>query len=283
MGVNIKKCSDIYTRFKYIYEEKKDYLNIELKVHKILMCFFLMGYLLIAVGIISDHMVIGLITVGLILFFGSIFVFIGIGIQSKMITLIHETYLQTIKALISVIECRDAYTCGHSEHVANLSTLICSKLSKECENKNMIQIAALLHDIGKIGISENILNKPDKLTVEEFNIMKSHPRIGKNIIENINGLGELSNYILYHHERVDGGGYYKLTKENIPMEARIIAIADAFSALVTKRPYKNAMKYKEAMEIMKKSAGSQFDEEILEVFLNIPIDELKSCMPKRLC
>lgn len=282
MIVNIKKYSNIYKNFKFVSEEKRNLANIEFRVHRALMLFFFIGYLFVAVGIALNHMLIGLVSVGLILFFGSIFVFTGIIIQSKMLEMINETYLQTIKALISAIECRDSYTSGHSVHVANLSVLICSKLSKEYYNKNMIQFAALLHDIGKIGIPESILYKSGKLNDEEFSTIKTHPQMGKDIIENINGLKELSKWILYHHERIDGNGYYNIMKEDIPLEARIIAIADTFSALVTNRPYRKGMKYEEAIEIMKKSAGSQFDSEILEIFLNISGEELENCMPSSL-
>lgn len=282
MVINIKKYSENCKKFKFVFEENRDYMSIGFRVHRMLMCFFLIGYLLVAVAIALKHMMLGLIAVGLILILCSVYVFIGIGIQFKMLRGINATYLQTIKALISAIECRDPYTSGHSEHVANLCVLICSKLSKEYKNKKKIEVAAFLHDIGKIGIPETILNKPDKLNAEEFNIIKTHPKMGKSIIENINGLKELSEWILYHHERIDGNGYYNVTQENIPIEARIISIADTFSALVTNRPYRRGMKYEEAIEIMKKSAGSQFDSEILEVFLNISIKELESCMPRGL-
>lgn len=282
MAINIKKYSEIYRNFKFLSEEKREHMNIEVVLHRILMFFFLLGYLLVAIGILLKEVVIGVASVGLILFFGSIFVFVGIRIQSKMLEMINETYIQTIKALISAIEYSDAYTSGHSEHVSNLCELICSKLSKECNNKNMIQFAALLHDIGKIGIPKDILYKSEKLNDEEFNIIKTHPNMGKNIIQNVNGLKEISQWILYHHERIDGNGYYNVVEEDIPLEARIIAIADTFSALVTNRPYRKGMKYEEAIKIMKKSAGSQLDTEILEVFMNIHIEELDKCMPKSL-
>lgn len=198
-----------------------------------------------------------------------------------MFNLINETYLQTIRALISAIEVRDKYTMGHSEHVANLAVLISKKLSKNCD-EDMLEYAGLLHDIGKIGIPEDILNKPGKLSDSEFDIIKVHPKVGTDIIKNISGLDEISEWILYHHERIDGKGYYNISKEKIPLESRIIAVADTFSALVTNRPYRQGMKYEKAIEIMKECIGSQLDEEISKVFLNIPIEELDRCLPKNL-
>ena len=136
------------------------------------MCFFFLGYLSVAFGILFEHIAFSLIFVGFIFFFGAIFVFIGLMIQSKMLTLINETFLQTIKALTSAIEVRDKYTMGHSEHVANLSVLISKKLSPKCD-ADMIQYAGLLHDIGKIGVPEEILNKPSKLSDSEYDIIKN--------------------------------------------------------------------------------------------------------------
>lgn len=281
MGISITRYSVTYKNFKLISSTKRRFIDIECKVHLILMFFFLLGYLSVAVEMIFKHIVIELTFVGLIFFFGAIFVFIGIEIQSKMLNLVNETHLETIKALISAIEVRDKYTMGHSEHVANLSVLICKKLSKDCD-KDMIEYAGLLHDIGKIGIPEDILNKPGKLSDFEFDIIKTHPKIGNDIIKNISGLDKISEWILYHHERIDGKGYYNIKKERIPLEARIIAVADTFSALVTNRPYREGMKYEKTIEIMKECSGKQLDAEILDVFLNIPVEELDKCMPNNL-
>lgn len=281
MSINIIKYFKTYNNFKLIPNTKRKFLNIECKIHLSLMCFFLFGYISVAIGIVFNQIVVRLTFVGLIFFFGAIFVFIGILIQSKMFHLINETYLQTIRALISAIEVRDKYTMGHSEHVANLSVLISQRLSKSCD-EDMLEYAGLLHDIGKIGVPEYILNKPGKLSDSEYNVIKIHPQKGTEIIKNISGLNEISEWILYHHERIDGKGYYKVSKENIPLESRIIAVADTFSALVTNRPYRQGMKHEMAVEIMKECAGSQLDAEILKVFLNIPAEELDKCLPKNL-
>ncbi|WP_160687420.1 HD-GYP domain-containing protein [Clostridium sp. C2-6-12] len=281
MSINIIKYCKAYRNFKLIHNAKRKFLNIECKIHLLLICFFLLGYLSVAVGILFNQIEIRLTFVGLIFFFGAIFVFIGILIQSKMFHLVNETYLQTIRALISAIEVRDKYTMGHSEHVANLSVMISQRLAKSCD-EDMLEYAGLLHDIGKIGVPEDILNKPGKLSDSEYDVIKIHPQKGTEIIRNIRGLDEISEWILYHHERIDGKGYYSVSKENIPLESRILAVADTFSALVTNRPYRQGMKYERAIEIMKECAGSQLDAEILKVFLNIPAEELDRCLPKNL-
>ena len=278
MSINIKIHFNTYRNLKLIPKIKVKNLTIEFKVHLIFMCFFFITYVLIAIDIVVTPIGVSLIFLSFVLFLGSLFVFIGISIQGKMLKLISETYLQTIKALTSAIEARDKYTMGHSEHVANLSVLICKNIAKHCDI-NMIEYAALLHDIGKIGISEEILNKPGKLSEYEFEIIKKHPKIGNEILNNISGLDEISKWILYHHERIDGKGYYGINKNDIPIESKIISIADMFSSLVTTRPYRKGIEYCKAIEIMEECAGSQLDEEILEIFFNIPVSELEKCMP----
>lgn len=208
MSINIIRYSRTYKNFKLISKEKRKFIDMECKIHLILMFFFLLGYLLVAAGIIFEHIVIGLTFVGVIFFFGVIFVFIG--------------------------------------------------------------------------ITEDILNIPGKLSESEFDIIKTHPKIGNDIIKNISGLDEISEWILYNHERVDGKGHYKINKEKIPLEARIIAVADTFSTLVTNRPYREGMKYEKTVEIMKECSGKQLDSAILDTFLNIPIEELDKCMPNNL-
>ena len=127
-----------------------------------------------------------------------------------------------------------------------------------------------------------MLNKPSKLSDYEYDIIKTHPKIGIDIISNISGLDEIRDWILFHHERVDCKCYYKISKERIPLEAKIIAVADTFSALVTNRPYRKGMKYEKAIVIMKECAGTQLDEEILGVFCNISVEELEKCRPRNI-
>lgn len=282
MVINVIKYSNIDKNFKFVSSRNRIITNIEFKLYRVLMGTILVGVLLLLLRMIVEKSIISSIHVGGILVLSSIVIFLGIIIQSKMLKMINETYIQTVKSLIVAIECRDTYTSGHSEHVANLCKLICSKLQKEDLNVNLIEIAAYLHDIGKIGIPESILNKPEKLDDEEYNIIKAHPEMGIKIIENIDGLKEIITWILYHHERIDGKGYYNIPKENIPLESRIIAIADTFSALVTNRIYRKGMKYEEAIKIMIDSSESQFDSDVFSAFLSISIDELEKCIPSNL-
>ena len=283
MSINIKMHYTTYKHLRLIPKIKRKLINRLCNLHLTLMCSFLLGYAFLEVSILFKQVEFGLMCVGLILFFGAFFVFIGILVQSKMLNLINETYLQTIKALTNAMDFRDKYTMGHSQHVANLSILICEKMidNFNCD-KDMLEYAGLLHDIGKIGIPEEILNKSSKLNDCEFDIMKKHVQIGYEIIKNINGLDEISEWILYHHERIDGKGYYNLNKDEIPLESKIISIADTFSALVTNRPYRQGMKYENAIEIMKESSDKQLDSKILEVFLKIPFEEIQLCIPNKL-
>ena len=136
-------------------------------------------------------------------------------------------------------------------------------------NPGEIFVSALLHDIGKIGIEENILNKPGKLTEEEMTQMKKHPEIGYRILSSVNDMAEMANYVLAHHERIDGKGYPKgLKGMEIPLQARIIAIADAYDAMTSHRSYRTAMSEKEAIAELLKSAGAQLDSYLVDVFVN---------------
>lgn len=280
MSVNIKISFNIYKKLKLIPVKRRKSINILCEIHLTLICFFLFGYLLMAFCTIRGRIIIiRLLLTGVILFLGAIFVFIGIIIQSKMLRLIDETYMQTIRSLTRAIEVRDKYTEGHSEHVANLSILICKNLSKKF-NMKMIEYAGLLHDVGKIGVPEYILNKPGKLSDSEMNIMRTHAKMSRDIIKPISGFNEISDWILYHHERMDGKGYYHIDADNIPIQSRIIAVADTYSALVTNRPYRNGMEHNKAIRIMKECAGTQLDSGILNTFLNIPVNEVKKCMVK---
>ena len=127
----------------------------------------------------------------------------------------------------------------------------------------------LLHDIGKIGIEESILNKPGRLTEEEMTQMKKHPEIGYRILSSVNDMAEMANYVLAHHERIDGKGYPKgLKGMEIPLQARIIAIADAYDAMTSHRSYRTAMSEKQAINELLRSAGTQLDSYLVDVFVN---------------
>jgi HD-GYP domain-containing protein (c-di-GMP phosphodiesterase class II) len=136
------------------------------------------------------------------------------------------------------------------------------------EDINQIRIAGLMHDIGKIGIEEKILNKPNKLNQEERYELIRHVEIGYRILSSVNEFSEIANHVLEHHERWDGSGYPKgLKGEEISLQARIIAIADSFDAMTTDRPYRGALNEQEAIKELKRCSGTQFDPEIVKIFI----------------
>ncbi|WP_457552465.1 HD-GYP domain-containing protein [Desulfobacula sp.] len=189
--------------------------------------------------------------------------------QKQMVFDINEILERTANLLSNAIELRDPYTKGHSEHVAEITkNIACKMFSKEFINIKYIKIAALLHDVGKIGISETVLNKPTLLTDAEYIMIQSHTTLGEKLIKPMALNKLLTEAILFHHEDYDGGGYPKgLQGEDIPLIARIIRIADYFDALTTNRPYREPLNVTKALEIMTKNKKC-FDPEIFNFFVN---------------
>ncbi len=181
---------------------------------------------------------------------------------------LNSTYLEIIHGLITAIELKDPYARGHSQRVMIYSELIAKKI--KYPDIETIRMAALLHDIGKIGIPEHILNKPDLLTPEEYDIVKAHPDYGYKILSNIEGFNRIKNIIRFHHERVDGKGYPAGMKDIIiPLESRIIAVADTFDAITSDRAYRKGMTSKEAIAELQRVKGTQLDEKIVDYFISI--------------
>jgi len=181
-----------------------------------------------------------------------------------------KSYVDTVKALSLAIEAKDKYTEGHSNRVVEYVEKIASKMKFSESHLENLKIASLLHDIGKIGIPESILNKPGKLSDEEYSIIKEHPVIGANIVKDIDALKNCTDIIMYHHERYDGKGYPKGLKEDkIPLDAYIIALADAFDAMCSDRPYRKAMSRDDAAKIIKAERGKQFNPDVADIFLKI--------------
>ena len=190
----------------------------------------------------------------------------------KYVHKVREDELELTTVLANALDSRDSYTLNHSENVAKYSVQIAEKLklSKEC--CAIIRKGALLHDIGKIGISEHILMKNGKLTNEEYEEIKVHPTIGYNMIKHVadfhkNGILDM---VLYHHERYDGKGYPAGLKGNqIPLYARIAAVADTFDAMTTKRVYREELSLDYTLNEIQKNKGTQFDPEIVDTFLSL--------------
>lgn len=176
----------------------------------------------------------------------------------------------SLKTLLGTISAKDRYTLGHSERVMEYALSIGKEMRLTDEELKILSIAALLHDIGKIEIPQDVLNKKEKLTNEEFELIKKHPIYSAEIIQPLANLGKLYPIVLYHHERYDGRGYPKgLKGEDIPLEARILSVADSFDAMLSDRPYRKSLSKEKAIEELKLGCNTQFDSRIVESFLKI--------------
>jgi len=186
----------------------------------------------------------------------------------------HRLFMHASAAFAAAIDARDPYTHGHSERVTNFSLAILDcmgavpEIDKNPLFRQRLQITAVLHDVGKIGVPDDILHKPSKLTVKEWTAMKRHPLTGAEIVTHIRGLRDLIGGIKYHHERYDGKGYPEgLKSDEIPFMAKIIAIADTFDAMTSDRPYRKALPVEVAKEEIQRNAATQFDPYIVAAFL----------------
>jgi putative nucleotidyltransferase with HDIG domain len=183
---------------------------------------------------------------------------------------INRGLMTTLNAFVKAIEARDPYTEQHSNRVTELSVLIGMEVGLGDEEIDILKIAGPLHDIGKIGIRDDILLKPGKLTDEEFDKIMEHPNIGANIVGQLGMWEEHQKIIRHHHERYDGGGYPGgLKKNEIPMLARIVTVADAYDAMASDRAYRKKMETEKIIRIIKECSGTQFDPEFVEIFLKL--------------
>lgn len=181
-----------------------------------------------------------------------------------------EQFAETISALMNSVEARDKYTNGHSRRVAEISTLIARKLKLSVWEIEKLNVAAMLHDVGKIGISDNILQKPGKLTDEEFAIIKSHPEIGMSIIKDIKNIDYVHPIVRHHHERYDGKGYPDGKKgEELSLMVYIVQLADAVDAMASDRPYRRGLPQEVIIEEIKKGVGTQFHPKVANIYLDI--------------
>lgn len=190
--------------------------------------------------------------------------------NAKLYEQAETAYLRTIRTLSNIIDAKDSHTYGHSERVMGHCIDMAKQLDLSKSDKEVLKYASLLHDIGKIGIDVGILRKPSKLTNEEWKIMVMHPVLGSGIVEQIGFLNDLAPIILRHHERYDGKGYPgRLKREKIPLGARVLSVADAYESMVTDRPYRKALSFKKARQELLKGAGTQFDPNIVRIFLKV--------------
>jgi len=197
-------------------------------------------------------------------------------IKSRTIALIKERdrsdkfLIELSMSLAGTIDAKDKYTSGHSKRVAEYSKKIAEKLNKSEEEQQKIYLIALLHDIGKIGVPDDIINKTSKLTDEEYNIVKQHPEIGSDILKNIESIPEIRTGVRWHHERWDGNGYPDNLKGNdIPEYAQIVAVADAYDAMTSNRSYRNLLPQSVVKEEITKGINKQFSEKMANIMLDI--------------
>ncbi|WP_313884941.1 HD domain-containing phosphohydrolase [Desulfofundulus sp. TPOSR] len=201
---------------------------------------------------------------------------LGLALENaRLYSSLQKYYLNVVQALAAALEARDAYTRGHSLRVAKLARLCARFLGLGAGEQEQVYMAGLLHDIGKIGVRENILLKPGPLTPEERKEMQGHPEVGARILEPAGFPGGVTAAVRHHHEDYGGGGYPDgLSGEEIPLLARIIRVADAYDAMTSARPYRKALTPDQAFNELKRCAGSQFDPRVVEAFLRIPGDEM---------
>ncbi len=181
---------------------------------------------------------------------------------------LQQMSLDVVRSLALALDARDHYTRGHSEWVAKYSVQIAKTMNCSEQETEKLELAALLHDVGKIGVKDSILRKPAKLTQEEFAVVQRHPLSSAEIIQPVAYLRELVPAVRHHHERYDGKGYPDgLAGESIPFSARILTVADAFEAMTSDRPYRRALTFEKALAEIRRCRGSQFDPVIVDAFI----------------
>ena len=183
---------------------------------------------------------------------------------------LQRLFISAIESIVLALQAKDEYTEGHSRRVSVDATAIARELSLPEEEVENIRLAALLHDIGKVGAKESILNKPGRLTDEEGDHIRSHPLIAESILEPITPLKDIIGYVKHVHEDYDGSGYPDgLTAEEIPLGARVIAVADVFDAMTSPRPYRSAMEEDVVLDHLRNEVGKQFDPVMVKAFLEV--------------
>lgn len=242
-----------------------------------LLIFFLCGY--VFVGFISDPD----LMMALILFFGSVFVAIVLTLLFHLMETAKTRSIDIAEVLISAVEARDPNLTGHSRYVQNVTMLFYRHLPYNLRkqiNPVSLEFASLMHDVGKLGVPESILNKPGRLDEKEWKVIQGHPRIGVRILKPLSTFDAVAPWIEYHHERPDGKGYYGIPDKDIPLAAKIISIADTYSTITMRRVYKAPRTHEDAIRIIRKAAGTQLDAQLTAIFVKIPKDELKACIPE---
>jgi HD-GYP domain-containing protein (c-di-GMP phosphodiesterase class II) len=189
---------------------------------------------------------------------------------------LERTFVSTVEALANALEANDEYTSTHARWITDLSLKVGRALGLDEECLKKLELGALLHDIGKIGIPDEILTKPGRLTADERAVMETHPELGERIIAPIDRLQSVRAIVRHCHERWDGRGYPdSVCGDEIPLESRIIFVCDAYHAMTTDRPYRKRLSHPEAVRRLREAAGTQFDPDVVEVALTV-LNELRS-------
>ncbi len=231
---------------------------------------------------LSLHILIGLLVYGMS-FLGLVFAYeksgwimvavvLGLLIMAryayKLYIDMKQQYFDTIKTLSNALDAKDNYTNGHSMRVADISEAIARQMGLRNCQIEMIKTAATLHDIGKIGISDAIINKPGNLEMNEIYEIRRHPEIGEQILKDVKALRKIAKIVKHHHERYDGNGYPdSLSADEIPLESAIISVADAYDAMTSNRIYRVAMSEMKAVEMIREERGLQFHPEVVDAFM----------------
>ena len=180
-----------------------------------------------------------------------------------------QVLFEAIQALASAVDAKDPYTARHSREVTRLALLLADATAVSGEKRYVLELAAWMHDVGKIGVPDSILTKPTSLTAEEFSIVKVHPTKGGEIVGQIEDLARVADVIRHHHERMDGSGYPDaLQGEAIPLASRIIMISDAYEAMTADRSYRASLGHEAALCELRKHSGAQFDPKLVEAFIH---------------
>ncbi len=183
---------------------------------------------------------------------------------------IREAYAEMAGALSNAIDVRDSYTRGHSERVAEYAVMLAKVLKLPDDKVELIRYVGLLHDVGKVGIRDELMKKQGTFTFDEYQEMKNHSNMGADMLSGMKFLGRAQDWVRYHHERWDGRGFPEgLSGEDIPLEARILACADSFDAMTTDRPYKKRMSFEDAREELKRCSGTQFDPVVINSMMSV--------------
>ncbi len=246
------------------------------RVPELFLVFFLVGFCVGFLHVSFNEVAPVFLFISVVFFAGGLFLYFLILNQDEAYKALAEHKHKIILAFVRSIELKDIYTKGHSEHVYNIVKLLYEYLPSEQKASiaaPMLFDAALLHDVGKIGVPELILNKKGRLSEEEMATMREHVTIGKEVLGDLchEAIGD---WVLHHHERVDGAGYLATPADEIPLEAQIITVADTFSALTTDRVYRRAVGYDQAIAEVRRVAGTQLNASLVACLASIPQDEL---------